>query len=132
MSDITKLTIHETLAALKNKDVSASELTRAYLSNMEKSKHLNAYITECGEYALEQAQESDDNYLHGNNRKLEGIPLGIKDLFCTKNIRTTAASHILDNFIPPYESTVTSNLLNDGAIFLGKLNLDEFAMGGSN
>ncbi len=132
MSDITKLTIHETLAALKNKDFSASELTRAYLSNMEKSKHLNAYITECGEYALEQAQESDDNYLHGNNRKLEGIPLGIKDLFCTKNIRTTAASHILDNFIPPYESTVTSNLLNDGAIFLGKLNLDEFAMGGSN
>lgn len=132
MSDITKLTISETLKALKNKDFSALELTTAYLKNMEENRRYNAYITECGDKAIEQAKVADKNYQSGNNRMLEGIPLGIKDLFCTKDIRTTAASHILDNFIPPYESTVTQNLLNDGAVFLGKLNLDEFAMGGSN
>lgn len=132
MSDITKLTISETLKALKNKDFSALELTTAYLKNMEENRRYNAYITECGDKAIEQAKVADKNYQSGNNRMLEGIPLGIKDLFCTKDIRTTAASHILDNFVPPYESTVTQNLLNDGAVFLGKLNLDEFAMGGSN
>ena len=132
MNDITKLTISETLKALKSKDFSALELTTAYLKNMEENRRYNAYITECGDKAIEQAKVADKNYQSGNNRMLEGIPLGIKDLFCTKDIRTTAASHILDNFVPPYESTVTQNLLNDGAVFLGKLNLDEFAMGGSN
>ncbi len=132
MTDITKLTIHETLQALQNKEFSAVELTNAYLQNMQQWKKYNAYITECAEKALEQATASDKHYAAGSNRVLEGIPLGIKDLFCTKDIRTTAASHILENFIPQYESTVTANLLNDGAVFLGKLNLDEFAMGGSN
>lgn len=132
MNDITKLTIAETLKALNKKDFSAVELTKSYIKNMEEGRRYNAYITECADKALQQAEIADKNYQSGNNRLLEGIPLGIKDLFCTKDIRTTAASHILDNFIPPYESTVTQNLLNDGAVFLGKLNLDEFAMGGSN
>ena len=132
MTDITRLTVSETLSALKKKEFTAVELTRAYLQNMEAGRRYNAYITECADVALQQAKIADSRYANGTNRKLEGIPLGIKDLFCTKNIRTTAASHILDNFVPPYESTVTANLLNDGAVFLGKLNLDEFAMGGSN
>ncbi|MBR1825288.1 MAG: Asp-tRNA(Asn)/Glu-tRNA(Gln) amidotransferase subunit GatA [Alphaproteobacteria bacterium] len=132
MTDITKLTVSEALNALKNKEFTASELTEAYLHNMENERQYNAYITECADIALTQAAEADKHYANGTNRALEGIPLGIKDLFCTKNIRTTAASHILDNFVPPYESTVTQNLLDDGAVFLGKLNLDEFAMGGSN
>ena len=132
MDDITKLTVHETLSLLNKKELSAVELTKAYLKNMEDGRHYNAYITECADKALQQAEISDSKYQNGENRPLEGIPLGIKDLFCTKDIRTTAASHILDNFIPPYESTVTQNLLDDGAVFLGKLNLDEFAMGGSN
>lgn len=132
MTDITKLTISETLQSLRNKEFSAVELTKAYLQNMINGKRYNAYITECGEKALAQAKTADEHYADGSNRMLEGVPLGIKDLFCTKDIRTTAASHILDNFVPPYESTVTQNLLDDGAVFLGKLNLDEFAMGGSN
>lgn len=132
MKEITKLTIHETLDSLKNKNFSAVELTEAYLQNMKAGKRYNAYITECADKALEQAKKADERYAAATNRALEGIPLGIKDLFCTKGIRTTACSHILDNFIPPYESTVTANLLNDGAVFLGKLNMDEFAMGGSN
>lgn len=132
MKNITKLTIHELLNGLQKKEFTAVELTEAYLENMQSGKHYNAYVTECGERALEQAAQADKHYADNSNRSLEGIPLGIKDLFCTKGIRTTACSHILDNFIPPYESTVTSQLLNDGAVFLGKLNMDEFAMGGSN
>ena len=132
MTDITKLTIHETLEALKKKDFSSVELTNAYAKNMEEKRKYNAYVTECIDKAIEQANKSDERYANGTNRLLEGIPLGIKDLFCTKGIKTTACSKILGNFIPPYESTVTSNLLEDGAVFLGKLSLDEFAMGGSN
>ncbi|MBQ9035739.1 MAG: Asp-tRNA(Asn)/Glu-tRNA(Gln) amidotransferase subunit GatA [Alphaproteobacteria bacterium] len=132
MQEITKLTIAEALQGLKNKNFTAVELTEAYLKNMAQGKKYNAYITECADVALAQAKIADQNYAVGKARALEGIPLGIKDLFCTKNIRTTAASHILDNFVPPYESTVTQHLLDDGVVFLGKLNLDEFAMGGSN
>ncbi|MCQ2734727.1 MAG: Asp-tRNA(Asn)/Glu-tRNA(Gln) amidotransferase subunit GatA, partial [Alphaproteobacteria bacterium] len=132
MTDITKLTVYEQLQGLKNKAFTSVELAIAYAQKMEEGRKYNAYITECADYAIEQAKEADYRYANGTNRPLEGIPLGIKDLFCTKNIRTTAASHMLDNFVPPYESTVTQNLLNDGAVFLGKLNLDEFAMGGSN
>lgn len=132
MTDITRLTVSETLDALKNKELSAVEVSEAYIKNMEAGRRYNAYITECADKAIQQAKLSEERYLKGTNRLLEGIPLGIKDLFCTKDIRTTAASHILDNFVPPYESTVTQNLLDDGAVFLGKLNLDEFAMGGSN
>lgn len=132
MTDLTTLTITQALKALKNREFTASELTEAYIQKMEEGKKYNAYITECTDKAVQQAKEADKHYSTGTNRLLEGIPLGIKDLFCTKNIRTTAASHILENFVPPYESTVTQNLLDDGAVFLGKLNLDEFAMGGSN
>ena len=132
MTDITKLTIHETLKGLKNKEFSSIDVTKAYIKNIEEKRKYNAYVTECIDTAIEQANQADKRYANGTNRSLEGIPLGIKDLFCTKGIRTTACSKILGNFIPPYESTVTANLLNDGAVFLGKLSLDEFAMGGSN
>lgn len=133
MSDLTDLTISESLKKLRNKEISPVELTKAYVENMENNNaKYNAYVTTTAKLALAQAKEAEARYQNGTNRPLDGIALGIKDLFCTKNIRTTACSHILDNFIPQYESTVTQHLLNDGAIFLGKLNLDEFAMGGSN
>jgi len=132
MTELVKLTIAEALNGLKNKDFSATELTGAYLKNMEKGRKYNAYVLETPEIALKQAEVADENYQKGTNRALEGVPLGIKDLFCTKGIRSTACSHILENFVPEYESTVTQNLLNSGAVFLGKLNMDEFAMGGSN
>ncbi len=132
MSDLTKLTIAEAREGLKNKEFSSVELTKAYIEKMEANRKLNAFVYETPEIALAQAKISDEKYAAGTNGILEGIPLGIKDLFCTKGIRTTACSHILDGFEPQYESTVTSNLLNAGAAILGKLNLDEFAMGGSN
>ena len=132
MSDIAKLTIAESLTGLKGKSFSATELTSAYISAMEENRMLNAYVAETPELALEQAKESDKRYANGTNRTLEGIPLGIKDLFCTKDIPSTACSHILKGFIPKYESTVTQKLLDSGAAFLGKTNMDEFAMGGSN
>ena len=132
MTDLCKLTIVEALAGLKNKEFTAVELVKAYAENMQKGKRYNAYVTETTEQALKQAEEADRRYAEGTNRPLEGIPLGIKDLFCTKGIRTTACSKILENFVPQYESTITQKLLDAGAIFLGKLNMDEFAMGGSN
>lgn len=132
MTNLTDLTISESLTKLKAKEISPVELTKAYIEKMSENDKYNAYVTQTAEQALEQAKESEKRYADGTNRPLEGIALGIKDLFCTKNIRTTACSHIIDNFVPQYESTVTQNLLNDGALFLGKLNLDEFAMGGSN
>lgn len=132
MTDLTDLTISASLTKLKNKEISVTELTNAYIKKMESNKKYNAYVTTSIDQAIEKAKESEKKYAAGTNRPLEGISLGIKDLFCTKGIRTTACSHIIDNFVPQYESTVTQNLLNDGALFLGKLNLDEFAMGGSN
>ena len=132
MTDLTKLTITEALKGLKEKKFSAVELTKEYLNKMESCRELNAYVLETPEKALEQAKAADEKYKNGTNGALEGIPLGIKDLFCTRGIRTTACSHILDGFVPPYESAVTQKLLDAGAVFLGKLNMDEFAMGGSN
>ena len=132
MTDLTKLTISQALEGLKNKDFNASELTAAYVKNAQENKKYNAYVTEVFEQAMENAKIADNKYVDGSYRPLEGIPLGIKDLFCTKGIKTTACSQILENFVPQYESTVTQNLLNAGALFLGKLNMDEFAMGGSN
>ncbi len=132
MTDLTKLTITEALKGLKEKKFSAVELTKEYLNKMESCRELNAYVLETPEKALEQAKAADEKYKNGTNGALEGIPLGIKDLFCTRGICTTACSHILDGFVPPYESTVTQKLLDAGAVFLGKLNMDEFAMGGSN
>ena len=132
MTDLTRLTISESLNKLKAKEISPVELTEAYIKKLEDNKKYNAYVTMSEDVALAQAKESEKRYMNGTNKALDGIPLGIKDLFCTKDIRTTACSKIIDNFVPQYESTVTQNLLNDGAVFLGKLNLDEFAMGGSN
>ncbi|MDP3546480.1 MAG: amidase, partial [Phreatobacter sp.] len=132
MSDLTKLTIAEARAGLTKKTFSAADLTRAYLAAMEKGRKLNAYVLETPEKALEMAAASDARIAKGEAGPLEGIPLGVKDLFCTKGVRTTACSNILGNFVPPYESTVTSNLWRDGAVMLGKLNNDEFAMGSSN
>ena len=132
MTDLTKLTIAEAREGLKKKEFSTTELTKAYLNKMDECRRLNAYVCETPDLALKQAQVSQEKYQNGTAGDLEGIPLGIKDLFCTKGIATTACSNILKGFVPPYESTVTSKLLAAGASFLGKLNLDEFAMGGSN
>ncbi|MGB1077266.1 MAG: Asp-tRNA(Asn)/Glu-tRNA(Gln) amidotransferase subunit GatA [Bdellovibrionales bacterium] len=132
MTDLTKINITEALEGLKNKDFTATELTQAHIDEMAAQKDLNSYITETPELALEQAKASDARYANGTAKDLDGIPLGIKDLFCTKDVRTTAASKILGEFTPPYESTVTQKLLDDGSVFLGKTNLDEFAMGSSN
>ncbi len=132
MTDLTKLTIAEAKEGLKKKEFSTTELTKAYLNKMDECRRLNAYVCETPDLALKQAQVSQEKYQNGTAGDLEGIPLGIKDLFCTKGIATTACSNILKGFVPPYESTVTSKLLAAGASFLGKLNLDEFAMGGSN
>ncbi|MBC7103081.1 MAG: Asp-tRNA(Asn)/Glu-tRNA(Gln) amidotransferase subunit GatA [Parvibaculum sp.] len=132
MSDLTKLTLAAARDALKKKEISSTELTGAYLTEMEAASALNAYVTPTAEKALEMAKASDAKLAKGEGGRLEGIPLGIKDLFCTKDVLTTACSHILDGFHPPYESTVTANLWRDGAVMLGKLNNDEFAMGSSN
>lgn len=132
MSDLTKLTIAEARDKLASKEISAVELTEAHVAAVEASAKLNAYVTVTSDIAREQAKQSDARIAKGEAGDLEGIPLGVKDLFCTKGTRTTACSNILDEFTPPYESTVTSNLWADGAVMLGKLNNDEFAMGSSN
>jgi aspartyl-tRNA(Asn)/glutamyl-tRNA(Gln) amidotransferase subunit A len=132
MADLTHLTIAELRDGYKNKQFTPGEVTRAYLSNMEKGRALNAYVLETPEHALSMAKASEARLKSGKAGALEGVPLGIKDLFCTKGFRTTACSNIIGNFVPPYESTITSQLWRDGAIMLGKLNNDEFAMGSSN
>ena len=132
MSDLTKLTLKSALAGLKAKDFSAVEITKAHIDAIEKARGLNAFVLETPDKAVAMAQASDDRLARGEGGALEGAPLGIKDLFCTEGVRSTAASKILGNFIPTYESTVTSQLWRDGAVMLGKLNLDEFAMGSSN
>lgn len=132
MNDLCKLTIHQALSALNNKEISACELLESHIQQIEKHNNLNAYITLNFDAAKDAAKASDKRIAAKEAKKLDGIPLGIKDLFCTKNLRTTAGSKILENFVPPYESTVTQKLLDAGSISLGKLNMDEFAMGSSN
>ncbi len=132
MTDLTKLSIAAARDGLNAGDFSARELTAAHITAMVAAKPLNAFITETPEAAVDAATASDMRRAKGEAGKLEGIPLAIKDLFCTKDVLTTAASHILDGFKPRYESTVTSNLWAAGAVMLGKANLDEFAMGSSN
>lgn len=133
MSDLTRLTIAEARGKLAAKEISAVELTDAYIGAIEAANPvINAYVTVTPDIAREQAKASDARIAAGNAGALEGIPLGIKDLFATKGVHTQACSHILDGFKPEYESTVTQNLFNDGAVMLGKLNMDEFAMGSSN
>ncbi len=132
MTKLTHLTIAKALKGLKNKDFTAKELTEAHISAIETSRSLNAFITETPDIALKQAEESDKRRASGTTGLLDGIPIAVKDLFCTKGVQTTAGSHILEGFIPTYESTVTANLFDNGAVMLGKTNLDEFAMGSSN
>lgn len=131
MTDLTSLSITQALAGLKAKKFSALDLTNAHIAQMEKFRALNAFITETPDVARAAAKASDARYAAGNPLPLDGIPLGIKDMFCTKGIRTTAASKILENFVPPYESFVSQKLLDAGAVFLGKTNQDEFAFGSS-
>ena len=130
MTNITDLTLAELVNKVKKKDVSSKEITTAYVDRSEKSKKLNTYITDNFENALKKANDFDNNPNY--EIKLPGIPIAVKDLFCTKDVKTTAGSKILNNFIPTYESTVTENLWKEGSILLGKLNCDEFAMGSSN
>ena len=132
MADLTSLTLAEARDALRGKKVSAKELADAHLAEMEKARVLNAYVLETPEHAQKMAAASDAKLAKGEGGPLEGIPLGVKDLFATNGVRTTACSKILENFVPQYESTVTSQLWRDGAVMLGKLNNDEFAMGSSN
>ena len=132
MTKLTELTVAKAVEGLKNKEFSAQELTKEYIENAEKNRNLNAFITENFEPALEAAKVADENIAKGSARELEGIPVGVKDLFCTKNIKTTSGSKMLEDFVPTYESTVTQKLWDNGAINLGKLNMDEFAMGSGN
>ncbi len=132
MNDFTSLSLAEARDALRKKRFSAVELTDAYLSAIAGARALNAYVLETPDLARAAARASDERLARGDARPLEGVPLGIKDLFCTNGARTTAGSRILENFVPCYESTVTANLWRDGALLLGKLNNDEFAMGSSN
>jgi aspartyl-tRNA(Asn)/glutamyl-tRNA(Gln) amidotransferase subunit A len=132
MTDLTSLTLAQARDALRTKEFSAIELTDAYLGAIEGARALNAFVLETPDRARDMARSADGRLAKGKGGPLEGLPLGIKDLFCTANVRTTACSHILENFVPTYESTVTANLWRDGAVLLGKLNNDEFAMGSSN
>ncbi|HEV7253425.1 MAG TPA: Asp-tRNA(Asn)/Glu-tRNA(Gln) amidotransferase subunit GatA [Mesorhizobium sp.] len=133
MTDLTSLTIADARAGLRDKQFTALELTDSYLAAIERANPvLNAYIEATPDRAREMARASDERLAYGEAGALEGVPLGIKDLFATQGVHTQAGSRILDNFKPPYESTVTANLWADGAVMLGKLNMDEFAMGSSN
>lgn len=133
MSELTKLTIAEAREKLKAKEITSAELTDSYVGAIEAANDsLNAYVAHTFDKARDMAKASDARIASGNAGALEGIPLGIKDLFCTEGVHSQACSHILDGFKPRYESTVTANLWADGAVMLGKLNMDEFAMGSSN
>lgn len=131
MTDLTDMTITQALKDLEKGHYTAEELTQAHIKASQDVKHLNAYVTETYEKALEMAKASDTRRQKGQIGFMEGIPIAVKDLFCTQGVRTTASSKILDNFIPPYESTVTQNLWAQGAVMLGKVAMDEFAMGSS-
>lgn len=132
MTDLTSLTLADARDGLKAKSFTALELTDAHLVAIEQARALNAYVLETPDEARMMARAADIKIGKGEGGPLGGIPLGIKDLFATKGVRTTACSKILGDFVPPYESTVTSQLWRDGAVMLGKLNNDEFAMGSSN
>ncbi len=133
MSELTRLTIAQAREKLQSREITATELTGAYLDAIDRSNDaLNAYVSVTADIATQQAARADDRIAKGQGGALEGIPLGIKDLFGTEGVHTQACSHILDGFKPRYESTVTANLWADGAVMLGKLNMDEFAMGSSN
>ncbi len=129
---LTDLSMVEARELLLKKEISAVELVNTYFENMDKYKGLNAFVTETRELALSQAKKSDENIKNGTAREMEGMPVVIKDLFCTKGIKTTACSKMLENFVPQYESTVSQRLLSAGVCVLGKVSMDEFAMGSTN
>lgn len=131
-SELLRFTLAEARNKLRSKEIGAVELTESYIEAVEALRPLNAFITETPEQAIDMARRSEAKLASGEAGAMEGIPIGMKDLFCTEGILTTAASHILDGFSPAYESTVSTNLWNAGAVMLGKTNLDEFAMGSSN
>ena len=130
MTEITSLTLFELIKNIKGKKISSNEIAKSFVDRSEKSKKLNTYVTENFENCLKLSKEFDNK--PNFDLKLPGIPIAVKDLFCTNEVRTTAGSNILNNFVPTYESTVTQNIWNEGGILLGKLNCDEFAMGSSN
>ena len=130
MSDITSQSLTSLVKNIKEKKLSSEEVTKGFVERSEKSKELNSYISENFSNAIDKAKKFDEK--PNFDLKIPGIPMAVKDLFCTKDIRTTAGSKMLENFVPTYESTVTQNIWNEGAILLGKLNCDEFAMGSSN
>src|ERR1700721_3086819 len=132
MTDLTSLTLAEAREGLAKKSFTTLELTDAHLSAIEAARVLNAFVMETPDQARAMAREADASIAKGEGGPLAGIPLGIKHLFATRDVRTTACSKILGDFVPPYESTITSQLWRDGAVLLGKLNNDEFAMGSSN
>lgn len=132
MTKLTDMTIAEALKGLESKDFTAVEITQAHIDAMTAAKELNCFITETPDLALERAAESDQRRSSGDAGSMDGIPIAMKDLFCTEGVQTTAASHILEGFIPEYESTVSQKLRDAGTVMLGKVNLDEFAMGSSN
>src|ERR1044072_1879845 len=132
MTDLTSLTLAQARDRLRKKEITATELPDAHTGGAAAARALNAFVKETPEHARAMARASDGRLAKGEGGLLEGIPLGIKDLFCTKGVRTTACSRILGEFTPTYESTITANLWRDGAVMLGKLNNDEFAMGSSN
>ena len=131
MAALTDLTIAQLTEAMEKKEASAVEVTEAHLKKLDEHRGLNAFITETPDQARAMARASDERRAKGQAGLLEGVPLAIKDLFCTEGVQTTAASHILEGFVPQYESTVTANLWKAGATMVGKTNLDEFAMGSS-
>ena len=132
MSDLMKLTIAQARDGLRAKDFTATDLTEAAITAAQGGAALNAFVHDTHDLARAQAQAADQRIAGGDAADLCGIPLGIKDLFCTKGVASQAASRILDGFKPEYESTVSQNLFDDGAVVIGKLNMDEFAMGSSN
>ena len=132
MSDLTSLTLAEARDRLKSRTISSLEITKAHLEAIERAKGLNAFVAVTADKALQMAEASDARLARKEAGALEGLPIGIKDLYATEGVHTQACSHILDGFRPVYESTVTGNLWRDGAVMLGKLNMDEFAMGSSN
>src|SRR6266404_5704704 len=132
MTDLTSLTLSQARDGLAKKSFTSCELTDAHIAAIEAARELNAFVMETPDQARVMAREADTRIVKGEGGPLAGIPLGIKDLFATKDVRTTACSKILGDFVPTYESTVTSQLWRDGAVMLGKLNNDEFAMGSSN
>ena len=131
--DITELTVHELQEKIKNKELTITEITKAYVDRMnEKEKDVQAFITELKDEALKQSEEIQNKIDNGEKLgDLAGIPIGIKDIICTKGVKTTCASKMLENFISPYDATVMEKINAENMIDLGKLNMDEFAMGGS-